>query len=325
MSGVFLISLDFELYWGIRDKRSIEKCWSDLEGAIFAIPKILRCFADNDIHATWATVGFLFLDSFETLTQNFPTDLPIYTDDKLSPYKYILEKDNLEINFHFAPELIECISNHPGQELASHTFSHYYCLEDGQSISQFESDMRQAIKIAEDKEIDIRSFVFPRNQFNKEYISVLSEFGIKSFRGNEKNWIYQTNRSRMKNVINRFFRLLDTYINFSGQNTYPFEDCFSGEILNFPSSRFLRPFNPWAQVLESTRLRRITSAMTDAAINDRIFHLWWHPHNFGKNFFKNMSFLDKIIRHYNFLKRKYGTLSLNMSELAELIELKRTS
>ena len=59
--------------------------------------------------------------------------------------------------------------------------------------------------------------------------------------------------------------------------------------------------------------------MTYAAKNNELFHLWWHPHNFGKDIFNNISFLNKILEHYNTLQFKYGMKSFNMKEVAHLI------
>ena len=31
------------------------------------------------------------------------------------------------------------------------------------------------------------------------------------------------------------------------------------------------------------KMKRIKAQMTYAAKNDKLFHLWWHPHNFGND------------------------------------------
>ena len=89
--GIFTVSLDFELYWGIRDKRSIEQYKHNLQGVRKAVPEMLRLFSDNDIHATWATVGFIFFNDADDLNRNIPKLLPTYHREELSPYKYIKE------------------------------------------------------------------------------------------------------------------------------------------------------------------------------------------------------------------------------------------
>jgi peptidoglycan/xylan/chitin deacetylase (PgdA/CDA1 family) len=316
--GIFTISLDFELYWGVRDKRSVEQYKYNLGGVRQAIPEMLRIFSKNDIHATWATVGFLFCKDADDLNKNTPKLLPTYNRENLSPYKYIQETSPLEHIYHFAPELIDLILQHHGQEIGTHTFSHYYCLEEGQSLAQFEEDISSAIKIAKNKGVSIKSLVFPRNQWNAEYLSMLTKLGVQCYRGNESSRIYRASDDADQNILQRAFRLIDTYLNISGHNTYDLEHCTHEKPFNFPASRFLRPYSNKLAFLDGLRLRRIKKAMDDAAINKRIFHLWWHPHNFGTNTNKNINFLEKIIEHYNFLKKKHGMVSLSMGEICLL-------
>jgi hypothetical protein len=58
--GTLVISLDLELYWGMRDVISIDDYQKHLVGVRQAIPAILELFEKYKIHATWATVGFLY-------------------------------------------------------------------------------------------------------------------------------------------------------------------------------------------------------------------------------------------------------------------------
>ena len=62
-------------------------------------------------------------------------------------------------------ELIDLIKNTRGQEIATHTFSHYYCLEEGQDIQSFESDLKKALEIAKNNGCLIKSIVFPAINF----------------------------------------------------------------------------------------------------------------------------------------------------------------
>ncbi len=316
--GVFTVSLDFELYWGLRDKRSIEQYKYNLQGVRNALPEMLRVFTDNDIHATWATVGFLFFKDSDELIKNIPKLLPAYNKEELSPYQYIKEASSLETLYHFAPELLELILQHEGQEIGTHTFSHYYCLEEGQSLAQFEEDIAAAIEIAKRKGVSIKSLVFPRNQWNAEYLSALIKLGVQCYRGNESSWIYKASDEVGQNKVRRAFRLIDVYFNISGHNTYYLKDCIHEKPFNFPASRFLRPYSNKLAFLDKLRLKRIRNAMDDAAINHKIFHLWWHPHNFGINTNENIEFLENILNHYNHLKKNHGMVSLNMGELCQL-------
>lgn len=45
----------------------------------------------------------------------------------------------------------------------------------------------------------------------------------------------------------------------------------------------LRPYSAALKSLEPLKLKRITSELDCAAQEGLIYHLWWHPHNFGVN------------------------------------------
>lgn len=316
--GIFTVSLDFELYWGVRDKRSIEQYRHNLLGVRQAVPAMLQVFRDHDVHATWATVGFLFFDSRESLLQNLPRLLPSYAQTVLSPYPYIQSSDCLEATYHFAPELLDMIATCAGQEIGTHTFSHYYCLEQGQTLEQFAADISAAVATARARGLRMDSIVFPRNQWNRDYLATLSQLGIRCFRGNERSWIYQASADAQETRLQRALRLLDAYLNLSGHNTYRIAECLREQPFNFPASRFLRPYSKSLARFEWLRLRRIKAAMSDAAIHGKLFHLWWHPHNFGTHTFQNIHFLTRIAEHYRDLNRRYGMRSLNMGEICRL-------
>ena len=88
---------------------------------------------------------------------------------------------------------------------------------------------------------------------------------------------------------------------------------------NISSSRFLRPYSQWLARLEPLRLTRILSDMSYAAQNGLVYHLWWHPHNFGIYQEENLKFLQAILDHFTKLKDTYGMESLNMNELSAIL------
>ena len=212
--------------------------------------------------------------------------------------------------------LIDLISKE-NHEISTHTFCHYYCLEDGQSINEFEEDLKQSIKIAKKRGFEIKSIIFPRNQLNPDYLKICKEHGIISYRGNEQSWIYKASKGNEQSLFKRFYRLSDSYFNISGDNIYNYETIKKTVPLNIPSSAFLRPFNKKLSFLESLRLLRIKNGMTLAAKKNKVFHLWWHPHNFGVNQTENLTFLKKILLHYKFLNKKYDFKSITMSMLTD--------
>jgi len=319
-NGKFVISLDFELLWGVRDKVGIHQYGQHIKGVHKAVPRMLDLFDKYSIKATFATVGFLFFETKEELLNNLPGKLPNYSEISLSPYTghfNIVGEDHEADPYHYAPRLIRLIQSYPGQEIGTHTFSHYYCLENGQTIDDFKEDIQNALKVAAKSGIEITSLVFPRNQYNEEYLKVIESLGIICYRGNEHSWIYKALNGDSENLLRRAIRLLDAYINISGHNCYSHEYLKSNYPVNIPSSRFLRPYTKKLKAFEKLRLNRIKSGMAYAAKNNYIYHLWWHPHNFGINQDENFSFLEKILIHYAELNDKYKFESYTMSQLAK--------
>jgi peptidoglycan/xylan/chitin deacetylase (PgdA/CDA1 family) len=318
--GTLMICLDFELYWGVRDKRSIEEYRANLLGVREAVPRMLDMFSRYGIHATWATVGLLFFESKQELLDSLPVEKPSYRDESLSPYPLLNEIGENEHAdpYHFAPSLISRIHATPGQEIGTHTFSHYYCLEPGQTKVQFRADLEAAASVAARRGIELRSIVFPRNQVNPEYLPICSELGLRAYRGTERASFYQAgNGASASNPLKRAQRLLDAYIPLGSNTAYSVPDHEHGLPLNLPSSRFLRPYSHRLKSLDSLRRRRITQDLAHAAKQHLTYHLWWHPHNFGVQTDENLAFLESILREFDRVRSQYGMVSSTMCEAAD--------
>ena len=319
-NGKFVISLDFELMWGVRDKRTINDYGKNISGVHNVIPELLKTFSKYQISATFSTVGFLFFQNKEALINSLPAEKPNYSDSNLSPYHNYLNQvgaDAVNDPFHYAPSLINEIIKYPEHEIGTHTFSHYYCLEDGQSVQEFTEDIKSAIKTANKYNLETTSLVFPRNQFNETYLKACEKLGILCYRGNEYSWLYKAKNGEQESKLRRALRLLDAYINISGHNCYDKQFLKSNYPVNIPSSRFLRPYSKSLKFFENQRLNRILTGMTHAAKNNLMYHIWWHPHNFGVNQQENFLFLNKILEHYSKLQKTYNFQSITMSGLAK--------
>jgi peptidoglycan/xylan/chitin deacetylase (PgdA/CDA1 family) len=318
-SGRFVISLDFELFWGVRDKRTIESYGSNILGVQKAIPAMLRLFDEFGVKATFSTVGFLFAKNKDILRQYIPPVLPEYSSKVLSPYTD-LEKigyDEKDDPYHFGYSLLRQVIDNGNHEVGTHTFSHYYCLEPGQNKESFLHDLAAAKKIAEQEGVKVRSLVFPRNQFNESYLTACKGSGIDSFRGNPESWLYEPRNKNDESLFRRSLRFIDTYINITGHHCHTKKYISSFPIINVAASRFLRPYSKKLAFLDPLRLRRIKKAMQHAAKQKLLFHLWWHPHNFGSNLDQNLSFLRKILVQFRELNLKYGFQSKTMSGISD--------
>ncbi|MBX0333250.1 polysaccharide deacetylase family protein [Pontibacter sp. HSC-14F20] len=321
---IFTISLDFELYWGIFDKVPLAERKLYFANTRRVIPEMLTLFKQQQVHVTWATVGMLFAEDWKDWTTTTPFVQPSYHNGRLSAYRLNEEyghDDSLRYSF-FAPALVEQIHQTPYQEMATHTYAHYYCQEVGQTLEQFRHDLQAAQSIATRRGMKLESLVFPRNQFNKDYLRVCHEEGIRAVRSNPVDWFWE--HTVEDKLSKRIFRTLDAYLPLSNKTSFPLsslklEDGFP---LAIPASRFLRPVDGKREVLNKLRLHRILSEMTVAASRKECYHLWWHPHNFGNYPERSMADLRVIINHYNKLQEQYGMQSMSMQEIYEYISYK---
>ena len=317
-AGAFVVSLDFELHWGVRDHVTGKSSYQrNLWGARKAIPKMLSLFQEFEIAATWATVGLLFAQSKSEVATYLPAIKPAYENPRLDAYRERCGENELDDPLHYAPNLIALIQNTPKQEIGCHTFSHYYCLEPGQSREAFAADIQSAVLLARQRGIRLESIVFPRNQVNFEYLSLLPQFGFTNYRGSESGWAFIADPSRRKTIVRRAARLADQYISVYPNKLSTWDELEASDSLcNVRGSMFLRPFAPHAKIVDNIRLHRIGTCIREAAVTGRVFHLWWHPHNFGAYTEENLQFLRSVLEIVAECRTAYRLRSLSMSEVA---------
>jgi peptidoglycan/xylan/chitin deacetylase (PgdA/CDA1 family) len=323
MNGTLAISLDFELHWGGFEKWPLEQYRQYFLNTREIIPAMLTLFEQHQVHVTWATVGMLLHDTKQDLLQNAPQLKPAYEQRQLSAYHFIestgIGNDEREDPFHYAPSLVKQILSTPHQELGTHTFAHYYCNESGQTVDQFREDLRAAKRIAARYDVELRSLVFPRNQFNDQYLKACYEEGITSVRSNPLDWFWKIDSTQSESMWKRLNRGADAYWPVGKKNTYLLKSLpvYPGLPLCIPASRLLRPYNPRELFLNSMKITRIKAEMSRAAERGEVYHLWWHPHNFGTHPEQSIAALQDILSHYSACKKKWNMASATMNELTE--------
>lgn len=319
-AGALVISLDFELAWGVRDLYDTNHTYMlRVIQERKVIPQILNLFEEFDIAATWATVGFLFARTRSELQQFSPPVRPGYKNARLDPYLETIGEGEWDDPMHYAHQLIEQIRKKKRQEIATHTFSHYYCMEQGQTREAFMADIDSAISLAQHNGIQLKSIVFPRNQHNPEYDDILVSRGIVCYRGTEKHPVYRMGERKNSRLPHkRFYRLIDSYWDLSGSHLVSWQGMVKESgLCNIASSRYLRPVANASSLLSELRRKRIVTAMEEAAKTGKIFHLWTHPQGFGVSPEENLKGLQAILDHYKRFQKQYGMLSLSMAEAAE--------
>lgn len=310
----FIISLDYELLWGLRDIHDKKTYGKAVIGARVAIPKMLDLFEKYGIGATWSTVGLLFCeDKDEMIDAISGIDHPaMYKNEALRNFNYLDEVGQNEKAdpYYFGLSLIKKIKETPKQRIGTHTFSHFYCLEPGSSLEAFEADLGAAKKIAQKNDVTLESIVFPRNQYNDAFLDVCSNMGIGTYRGNPEHFLYRPrNGAENKNFI-RAARLIDSHIGFSGSQK--FSPSHTRGLVNLPASHFLRPHAGTLGRFHPLHVAMIKRSMTAAAKAGRSYHLWWHPHNFGHNVDASLAVLEDIALHFLKLKDSFGFQSCSM-------------
>lgn len=314
-SGKFIISLDCEMLWGMRDHADKSSVYgSSVLAGHDNMKNLLYLFEKYDIHATWAFVGMCLLENKDEIIKHSAERRPSYQNRRLNNYSYI-EKDYEEEgtdNYYYSGDMAGFVAQFPNQEIATHTFSHYYCLEKGQKKEEFEEDLKCSLLTMEEKlnEYPV-SIIFPRNQVNSDYLSILENYGICRYRGKQKY------RSTNKNVFGKVNRALFRYFTIPAFScTYKIEKQIRDrKLLNIPSTSFFEIYNGKNERMAKRYITVFKNVMTLAARTGRTVHLCFHPHNLGQYTSINMERLEELLGHYSYLNKKYGFKSCSMREI----------
>ncbi|VXB88935.1 polysaccharide deacetylase family protein [Massilia sp. 9I] len=308
----FVISLDFELFWGVSDSQEVAGYGRNVLGEWEAIPRMLDLFRRYGARVTWATVGMIMCRDYHQWRAIRPLAAPRYERCGIDPYRLDALVSEHPALF-FARPLVEQILATPGQELATHTYSHFYCKEPGTTVAQFAADLACALALAEEMGVCFRSAVFPRNQVVEQYLDVLPEAGIQVYRGTLHHWLYRNGDAVAGGLLGRAVRYADAFVPLSGNGVV--HALADGALVNLPASLFLYPWSGRYRGT-ATRLERLKRAMNAAARSGGVFHLWWHPHNFGANLEQNLAVLEALLEHYRGLAERYGMESRCMGDFA---------
>jgi peptidoglycan/xylan/chitin deacetylase (PgdA/CDA1 family) len=315
--SVFCISLDFELHWGSVQSNKLDERYKRIYiNTRKLIPELLSIFSEYGIRVTWATVGMLFNRDETEWEKARPNKKPGYLNKSVSTYQWVKENGFNDCNsiYHFAPDLIKLISTYDGMEIGTHTYSHFFCQQMGQTGDEFKLDLEKAVEKASDFEINLNSLVFPRNEFNKEYLQICQNLDIRSVRSNPDAWFWDLTGG--DSIYKRIVRIMDAYWCIDNSNITQLSNLKNQKSmpLLIPASRFLRPWSK-IDILNRLRMKRILNEMTKAAKNKCLYHLWWHPENFGENPKKSLQDLRIILKHFAYLKNQYNMTSLNMEDI----------
>jgi peptidoglycan/xylan/chitin deacetylase (PgdA/CDA1 family) len=306
--GVFTLSLDFELIWGTLDlfgpngfRRACE-----IEREVI-VDRLLGLLEEFGIPATWCIVGHLFLDHCDgkhadIIRPNhawFPRDWFVHdpgSDARRDPIFY-------------GRDLVEKIRACPvPQEIGSHSFSHVIFSDEGCSRATAESELAASVRAAREMGIEMRSFVFPRNEVG--HLELLREYGFRCYRGPEPHWYEE-----WPGPVRRLAHLWDVVVAAEPPVVLP-EKSEAG-VWNIPGSMIYFPMHGVRRYIPvSLRVRRAVRGLEAAAREGRVFHLWFHPTNLADGTDDMFDGLRAIFERATALQRDGHLVFRSMGALA---------
>ncbi len=314
-TGVFTISLDFEMIWGTVDLYGPEpfRRACEIERAE-VIERLLALFTEFDVSATWCTLGHLFLKNCQPVDGVKHPEIvrpqhawqrdDWFADDPCG------ERAGSEI-FYGQDLLAKIRACAVPQEIGSHTFSHVILGDAGCSRATAESEMRECVRLATEQGIELRSFAFPRNEVG--HLDVLQEAGFWCYRGPEPHW-YEN--PAVPAQLRRLLRLKD--ILTAAQPPVVLPELTPEGLWNLPGSALYYPMHGLRRHLPLwLRTRRAIKGLDAAALTKRIFHLWFHPTNLADESERMFAGLRQILEYAARLRSKGKLQILPMQSLVQ--------
>ena len=315
--GVFTLSLDFELIWGTADHGGDGFRRQCLTERKIVIDRMLELFEKYEMPATWAILGHLFLDRCEpengiTHPEIIRPNFSWMEKDWFAHDKGGIENDE---SIHLGKSLVEKIQKcRVKQEIASHSFSHIVFGDPGCSKETAESEIAECVKIADQQGIELRSFVYPRNEVG--HVEILKKYGFSNYRGVEPNWYEDRNVSEK---VRRIMRLFDVLRAAAPPLVLP-EKTAEG-VWNIPGSAMFFPMHGFRRRIPmGLRTSRCIKGLKSAAREKKIFHLWFHPTNMSDELETMFAGLEKILIVAYQLKQAGNLKFLTMGQIAEYAE-----
>lgn len=288
--GAFTFSLDFELLWGTLETLGPEtlrrQCRVERE---VVIDRLVALFEEFEIPATWCIVGHLFLENCER-PASFPEDAQWHHRAAFARH------ENGGCVF-CGRGLIEKIrACRVPQEIGCHTFTHPLFSEEYCSRTLAADEIEACLRVAEAQGIELRSFVFPRNQVG--HLELLRDYGFLCYRGPEPHEAHGLPRWRD--------RLAHLWAVCTAAEPLVYAPEFTAQgIWNIPGSMIYFPMHGRRRHLPlSLRVRRAMKGLRAAVKQQRVFHLWAHPTNFADEVEPMFTGLRAILQHAVMLRER---------------------
>jgi peptidoglycan/xylan/chitin deacetylase (PgdA/CDA1 family) len=309
----FALTFDTELMWGSFDRMSVERFQQRYPDIRATIRAILDQLDEFGIPATWAVIGHLFLERCEpdASGRNHPELLrpahPWFDGDWLRDDP---GTDRERAPLWYGTDILDAIQGAATpHEIGSHSFTHPIFGAPGMTADVARSELAACVRVAAERGITLRSFVFPRNR--EGFHEVLREFGFTAYRGVDRTWYGDYPRMAARGA-----HFLDQGVGIAPRVSLPTERLPG--LWDVPGSMLLLHrvgVRRWLSM--QVRVRKARSGLRRAIDQEAVFHLWTHPMNLAYEPEVMLSGLRAILRDVADL-RDQGLLRVaTMAEIAE--------
>jgi peptidoglycan/xylan/chitin deacetylase (PgdA/CDA1 family) len=313
--GAFVVSIDTELAWGEAHRRDGSQRGHRFDAERPVIDAILDLFTRYRIAATWAIVGHLFLDACgDDGGDPHPDLVPPAYDWLDEGWLAVDPRSTIESAPHwYGRDIVDAVLACPvPQEVGSHSFSHVIVDDPACTPEVFGSELAAAGRVAADRGVELRSFVYPRNSIGQ--IERLAEHGYRSYRGGRPAAPFAGRRGWQRRALT----LVDKLRPLPGSATLPARH--GSGVWNVPQTYLFAPATTGRRLPPALWARRPRARLRQAARDRSLFHLWFHPYNVTADPERALAALEVVCREAARL-RDAGRLDvLTMGALADRLD-----
>lgn len=283
--GVFTISLDTELAWGMFDQGNVDRYEEAYRNTPEVIDRLCELFDEYEIPATWAIVSHLLEDCDGDHSDRTPPDFEWF-DDWFGELPCASEMDK---NLWYAPWLLDRIQDcETEQEIGLHGSTHMQLGADGCSRQHAEEEIGVAVETLRSHGVEPKSFVFPRNDIG--HVDVLREHSIEVYRRKDARWYESVS---MPSAVKPPLRFADEAIRGTPPVVEPRE---RNGMVEISGSQVFRPSHGgWQYTPGESSVARAKKGLERAAQTGGVFHLWFHPFNLGHEPERDLERVERVL------------------------------
>ncbi|MFX0203839.1 MAG: hypothetical protein ACFFCW_47680, partial [Candidatus Hodarchaeota archaeon] len=263
---------------------------------------------------TWAIVGGLLVDPGNK-------DIGLEIIPLHNPHARTYHSNHPDISsdgayMWYGRDIVDAIRNcQVAQEIGCHSFSHISYDEGNCSIAAVASDLEHCRTAFQALDLTCKAFVYPFNRVG--HLRLLPRHGFICYRGPE---LHTHMRSHFLTPLLKACRLLCRL--FAGppvlRPTLKYK-----ELVNIQASMLFRvpeikSPKVWRTILDF-QVKSAKQGLSKAARTGRVFHLWFHPFQFGHRTKEMLGALDEVLSSASRLRSDNKLEILTMGQMAQRI------